>query len=163
MRKIKDPFFYNTIERSDFSNAFIRAFTFRYGKYQEDYLDMLDDITEGCYTGTKIGDFICYYSDGDYFIHNMSNNIIIGWYKHLGRCNCVNVKDFTANDLYQFFKELRMACYEAGKYHIATPEWKEAEINKEIKRNNPAYQKQLIQKLTMNSMYGVACNPNPTF
>ncbi len=80
---------------------------------------MLDVITEGCYTGTKIGSFMCYCDKGDYFIHNMRNNVIIGWYKHLGRCNCVNVKGFTANDLYQFFKELRMACYEAGMYHIA--------------------------------------------
>lgn len=168
MRKtIKDPFFYNTIERSDFSNAFMRAFTFRYNKYQEDCKDMLGIIIERCWDGTKIGDFMCYCNEGDYFIHNMNRNVIVGWYKHLGRCNCVNVKGFTANDLYQFFKELRMACYGAGMFHIATPEWKAekkaAEEAREAKRNDPEYQKRLIQKLTMNSIYGGSiCNPpNP--
>lgn len=168
MRKsIRDPFFYNTIDRDDFWNAFVRAFTFRYDKYQEDYDDMLDVILEACYNNNNIGCFSCYYNDEDFFIHDTCSNVIIGWYKHFGRCNCVNVKDFTAKDLYQFFKELRMECYAHHMYHVATPEWRariEAEAKaSEAKRNDPAYQERLIRKVTMNSMYGVMCNPDPAF
>ena len=166
MRKsIRDPFYYNTIDRNDFWIAFVRAFTFRYDKYQEDYDDMLDTVLKACYGNTNIGCFSCYYNDEDFFIHDTSNNVIIGWYKHFGRCNCVNVKDFTAKDLYQFFKELRIACYNAGMYHIATPEWR-AKIEVKTaagrtRRNDQIYQKRLIRKVTTNSMYGVMCNPDP--
>ena len=162
MRKsIKDPFFYNTINMSDFWNVFVRAFTFRYNKYQEDHRIMLDTIFDACGQYKKIGEFMCYRNEEDYFIHNTCNNVIVGWYKHFGRCNCVNVKDFTVNDLYQFFKELRMACYEAGYYHIATPEWKAeqeaAAKAEEIRRSDPAYQRHQIEKekITRNSMYRV--------
>ena len=52
-------------------------------------------------------------------------------------------------------------------YHIATPEWRakiEAEAKaSEAKRNDPAYQERLIRKVTTNSMYGIMCNPDPTF
>ena len=52
-------------------------------------------------------------------------------------------------------------------YHVATPEWRakiEAEAKaSEAKRNDPAYQERLIRKATMNSMYGVMCNPDPAF
>lgn len=161
MRKsIKDPFFYNTIGRDDFWNAFVRAFTFRYDKYQEDHMDMLDAILDACDQHKIIGDFMCYYDGADYFIHNTCNNVIVGWYKHFGRCNCVNIKGFTANDLYQFFKELRMACYKAGYYHIATPEWKAEQEAfakaEEARRNDPVYQNRQIVKITRNSIYGVS-------
>lgn len=166
MRKsIRDPFYYNTIDRNDFWTAFVRAFTFRYDKYQENYTDMLDVVIDACYENKRIGNFMCYYDEADYFIHNMSNNVIVGWYKHFGRCNCVNIKGFTVNDLYQFFKELRMDCYNTGKYyHIATPEWKveqeAAAKAEESRRNDPAYRKQLIEKVTRNSVYGVCCQPS---
>ena len=161
MRKsIRDPFFYNTIDRDDFRNAFVRAFTFRYDKYQEDYMDILDAILDACDHHKIIGDFMCYYDGADYFIHNTRNNVIVGWYKHFGRCNCVNIKGFTANDLYQFFKELRMACYKAGYYHIATSEWKAEQEAfakaEEARRNDPEYQKRQIEKVTRNSIYGVS-------
>lgn len=159
-RRIKDPFYYNTIDRGDFWNAFVRAFTFRYDKYQEDHMDMLDAIFDACSQHKMIGEFMCYRSEEDYFIHNTYNNVIVGWYKHFGRCNCVSVKDFTANDLYQFFKELRMACYKADYYHIATPEWKTeqeaAAKAEEARRSDPAYQKSQIEKITRNSIYGVS-------
>lgn len=161
MRKsIRDPFFYNTIDRDDFWNAFVRAFTFRYDKYQEDYMDMFDAILDACDQHKMIDGFMCYRNENDYFIHNTCNNVIVGWYKHFGRCNCVSVKDFTANDLYQFFKELRMACYKDGYYHIATPEWKAeqeaAAKAEEARRSDPAYQKRQIEKITRNSIYGVS-------
>ncbi len=161
MRKtIRDPFYYNTIDRDDFWNAFVRAFTFRYDKYQEDYMDMFDAILDACDQHKMINGFMCYRSEADYFIHNTCNNVIIGWYKHFGRCNCVNVKGFTVDDLYQFFKELRMACYNDGYYHIATPEWKTeqeaAAKAEEARRNDPAYQKRQIEKITRNSIYGVS-------
>lgn len=161
MRKtIRDPFHYNTIDRGDFWNAFVRAFTFRYDKYQEDHMDMLDITIDVCSQHKMIGEFMCYRSEEDYFIHNTCNNVIVGWYKHFGRCNCVSVKDFTANDLYQFFKELRMACYKAGYYHIATPEWKAeqeaAAKAEEARRSDPEYQKRQIEKVTRNSIYGVS-------
>ena len=159
-KRIKDPFYYNIIDRGDFWNAFVRAFTFRYDKYQEDHMDMLDAIFDACGQYKMIGEFMCYRSEEDYFIHNTYNNVIVGWYKHFGRCNCVNVKDFTSNDLYQFFKELRMACYKADYYHIATPEWKaeqEAAAKAEEARcNDPTYQKRQIEKVTRNSIYGVS-------
>lgn len=161
MRKsIRDPFYYNTIDRSDFWNAFVRAFTFRYDKYQEDHMDMLDTILDACDQHKMIGSFMCYCDEADYFIHNTCNNVIVGWYKHFGRCNCVSIKGFTANDLYQFFKELRMACYEANYYHIATPEWKveqeAAAKAEEARRSDPAYQRRQIEKITRNSIYGVS-------
>jgi len=161
MRKtIRDPFFYNTIDRGDFWNAFVRAFTFRYDKYQEDHMDMFDAILDACDQHKMIGSFMCYRSEEDYFIHNTCNNVIVGWYKHFGRCNCVSVKDFTANDLYQFFKELTLDCYKAGYYHIATPEWKAeqeaAAKAEEARRSDPAYQKRQIEKVTRNSIYGVS-------
>ena len=159
-RRIKDPFYYNTIDRDDFWNAFVRAFTFRYDKYQEDHMDMLDAIFDACSQRKMIGEFMCYRSEEDYFIHNTYNNVIVGWYKHFGRCNCVSVKDFTVNDLYQFFKELRMAFYEANYYHIATPEWKAeqeaAAKAEEARRSDPAYQRHQIEKITRNSIYGVS-------
>lgn len=154
MRKIKDPFFYNMIDRDDFRNAFVRAFTFRYDKYQENHMDMLDTIFDASGQYKMIGEFMCYRNGEDYFIHNTCNNVIVGWYKHFGRCNCVNVKDFTAKDLYQFFKELRIACYKAGMYHVATPEWRAKIGANEARRNDPLYRKQLMQKITMNSIYG---------
>ena len=161
MRKsIRDPFFYNTIDRDDFWNAFVRAFTFRYDKYQEDHMDMLDAILDACDEHKIIGNFMCYYDGADYFIHNTCNNVIVGWYKHFGRCNCVNIKGFAVNDLHQFFKELRMACYKAGYYHIATPEWKAEQEAfakaEEARRNDPAYQSRQIEKITRNSIYGVS-------
>ncbi len=82
--------------RDDFCDAFKYVFT-----YAE-----IEDLEVKCQEHTRIGDFYLYYDEDEFYFINLETGIIVQYYKHLGRANCIN-DEFTVNDLINFLLDLR--------------------------------------------------------
>ena len=84
-------------ERDDFCNVFNEVFS------MEEYDKLFDLLT----LGYKTSSFILMRNDDDFYILDMSNGLLIGWYKHLGRINVSNDENLTLEELKSELLKLR--------------------------------------------------------
>ena len=86
-----------TIDRKDFVNMFSIVFN----------TDELLNIEVMCQENTQIESFYLYYNDDEFYIMNLPHSIIIGWYKHLGRCAYCNYNELTNEDIIKLLYDLK--------------------------------------------------------
>ena len=91
-------------ERTDFCNTFNEVFT------SEQYGKLFDLLTSG-YSSYE---FILARYDDDFYILDTETDLLISWYKHLGRINMTNDKNLTLDELKQEFNKLKNALIEDG-------------------------------------------------
>ena len=87
----------------------------------------------------------------EFYIIHLDSGIMINWYKHLGRTNTCNRKDFTYDNLLCFFK-------------MFTDEWREEIHVDKVKRTYPVSSEgidfnSMYPKLIANSIYGLTLKP----
>lgn len=86
-----------TIDRIEFVGAFNIVFN----------TDELLNIEVMCQENTQLESFYLYYNDDEFYIIDLCHTIIIGWYKHLGRCAYCSNKNLTDYDILDFLYELK--------------------------------------------------------
>lgn len=86
-----------TIERNDFVNMFNVVFN----------TDELINIEVMCQENTQLESFYLYYNDDEFYIIDLCHSVIIGWYKHLGRCAYCSNDELTNDDIRDFLYELK--------------------------------------------------------
>ena len=91
--------------------------------------------------------------DDEFYIIHMDSGIIINWYKHLGRINRCNRKDFTFTDLCTFIKVFVEEYYE----EIATPK-----KPYEVSATPGPDIKSMYPKIMLNSVYGTCLDEKQT-
>ena len=69
--------------------------------------DGIDALEDACVTGKAMGDFKCWYDEGDYYVCHMPSGMTVNWYKHLGRANTCSKPGATLRDLMSFMSRLR--------------------------------------------------------
>lgn len=85
-------------ERKEFVDAFKEIFT----------TDEILGIEELCQHDSSLRDFHLFYTTlEEYYIIHIPSNVVINWYKHLGRTNTCNKEDFDLDDLKAFLKLLK--------------------------------------------------------
>ena len=85
-------------ERKEFVDAFKEIFT----------TDEILGIEELCQHDSSLRDFHLFYTTlEEYYIIHIPSNVVINWYKHLGRTNTCNKADFELVDLKAFLKLLK--------------------------------------------------------
>lgn len=84
------------IDRDEFCDAFHYVFTNA----------EIIDLEVKCQAHYRVGDFYLYYDEDEFYFINLETGVIVQYYKHLGRCNCIN-DEFTVRDLIEFLKNLR--------------------------------------------------------
>jgi hypothetical protein len=75
-------------DRDDFNSVF-----------NEIFADRCFDLEVACQEHRETENFLLYYKDDEFYIIHFDSGIIINWYKHIGRTNTCNDKDFSLNDL----------------------------------------------------------------
>lgn len=126
-------------ERDEFCEAFFKFVN------EDEYTEIISayDFTTSNFIFKRVGD--------EFYIIHLGSGIMINWYKHLGRTNTCNRKDFTYHNLLCFFK-------------MFTDEWREEIHVDKVKRTYQVSSEgidvnSIYPKLVANSMYGLTLKP----
>jgi hypothetical protein len=145
LRTMKSHFF----DRDEFSKLFSSLIA-----SNDKAMERLEDAANGTDDGI-VGDFKIWNDEGEVYILHLTSGTMIGWYKlyHYGRDNFCNRPEFTMVDLLDFLMLLRHQLMEDPDE--PAEDWDNSSVYDPIKKPINVDPKQLAEKLSRNSTYGI--------
>jgi len=146
LRNMKEHFF----DRDEFSKLFSSLIA-----SNDKAMERLEDAANGTDEGI-VGDFKIWNDEGEVYILHLTSGTMIGWYKlyHYGRDNFCNRPGFTTDDLRDFLMLLRHQLMEDPDEPVE--DWDNSSVYDSVKKPMNVDPKQLAEKLSRNSTYGIS-------